>query len=1256
MKKVLKRRFCTVGAAALAAAVACTMCMHSTVVDAADVGREYASQFRTEASSAEDALKRGNDLNQKIVEEGIVLLKNKDKALPVKTGSKVTVLGKSSVNPYYVGGGSASGADGSGLGGVKYYDLYDSLTNAGFEYNPALKAFYDDETKSGKGDDGGSGTGQVAKITGETPMASYTDTEKNSFAQYNDAAIVVLSRWGGEGADLYTNYKTAVAGRTNLNNNGDAKTGDHYLELDDNEEALIELAKSNFQKVIVVLNMATSFELSELQADAGIDSILWLGYPGGSGINALGKVLNGEVNPSGKTVDTYSVDFKKDPTFANFANNYISQFRNSSGGNTGINYVEYDEGIYVGYRYYETRSFVEKEADAASTWYEDNVVYPFGYGLSYTSFEWNVKFLTSSLDENGVVKADVTVTNTGGVAGKDVIQLYYSAPYSDGEIEKSHVALGAFEKTGLIQPGASETVRISMNVRDMASYDFNDANANGIKGYELDDGEYTFYVGSDAHCWADSDVAKHTLTLSDEVYYETDAKTGTKVENRFDYMSNYFNDEESGDFANHSKVMSRADFEGTFPQPPTDVEAQLTATEIAMADLGHGTPDAAYDQGKPWYTDKMPTQAAVRETRIKASQLVGLDYNDKRWEMFMNQLTVEDLANIVSSGFFITYEMLDLDVPISITPDGPTGFVQGSGNNWVGNTCLYASPVLVASTWNKELALQMGEAVGEEGVWGGEGKSAKSTGVRGGYNGWYAPGNNIHRSPFSGRNFEYYSEDPVLAGKMCANVVKGAQSKGVFVMLKHFALNDQEQNRTDLSTWADEQTMREIYFKAFEISVKEGGATGMMSAFNRMGNAWSGTSYELLTQVLREEWGFNGLVITDWANSYMSADKMIRAGNDLWLGGSGFAIKCPISKTGNATHITAMRRAAHSVLYTVVNSNAMNRLGSSYPVEIYGTANAYSKDLGQVAKGGAVNFNAKSNIYTSYKYVLTDAPKGITINETTGVISGTVANDALEGDYKMHVSLRDDKGFIGQGITLNLKVADGELSYTGATSSTVAVGMFSRIDVSAKSMGASVTYEVKDGTLPQGMALSADGYIVGIPEAKGSSTFTITAKAGAKTLDTEITVTVGDPTTLVYSGKALDKATVGADYSAELGTATGADNIVYTATGLPDGMTLSADGKLEGAPTTAGSYTIKVSAWAEGCVRASVAEFTVVVESSSTTPVPPPSGDGDKDEGDKDDDSDYTTVIVVCSVVGGLVLIGGGVAAFLIIRKKKKNK
>ena len=1214
----------------------------------AAAAEDYVSAYRTEASSAADALKRANDLNQKIVEEGIVLMKNNGAALPLAAGNKITVLGKNASDPIYGGGGSASGADGSGQGGVRYYNLYDSLENAGFEVNPVTRAFYDDDRASGSGRDGGSGTGQVATITGETPQSSYTQDVKDSYKDYNDAAVIFISRAGGEGADLRTNYTRAGNGRTDINDTGDPADGDHYLEFDDNEEALIEAAKANFDKVVIVLNIGTSFELGDVAADDGVDAILWLGFPGGSGINALGKVLNGEVNPSGRTADIYGADFKAEPTFANFATNYTSSYTNEAGGRTGVNFVEYDEGIYIGYRYYETRGFVE-----GGSWYDENVVYPFGYGLSYTTFDWDVKFRTDTLTEDGDIVVDVTVTNTGKVAGKDVVELYYSAPYTDYEIEKSHVVLGGYEKTDLIQPGMSDTVTVTMSVRSMASYDYNDANTNGITGYELDDGTYTIYVGGNSHVWADKNAASKEYELEDEIYYETDEVSGEKVENQFDYMSDYFNENADSTYAGHSKLMSRTDFDGTFPTPPTADEVKISADE--QAGYTYSAADKEYDEGKPWYTDEMPQYADETEGRISATRMVGVPFDDPRWDTFMNQLSLEDMRDLIVSGYFWTIEIPEIDLPQSITPDGPTGFVQGSGSNWVGNTCFYASPIVMASTWNKELAREMGEAVGEEGIWGGE------QGVLGGYNGWYAPGNNIHRSPFSGRNFEYYSEDPLLAGTICAEVVAGAQSKGVFVMIKHFALNDQETNRGDLATWADEQTIREIYLKAFEYSVKAG-ATGMMSAFNRMGNLWAGMSYELLTQVLRNEWGFDGLVITDWVNGFMRADLMVRAGNDLWLARGNANTLSIDPSVCTPTHVAAIRRAAKSIIYTVVNSNAMNRLGARYSEEFY-TGRTYAEELGAKNRGDALTFDAASDVWGGYEYVLSGAPEGITINKDTGAIGGTIAENAVAGDYNMVVSLRDENGFIGQSVKLHLTV-NGGLTYTGAENASVVSGMFSSVDVTSKLGDKTVTYSV-DGTLPAGMVLTADGRIVGVPSATGSSKVKITATAtGAEALVKEVTINVVAPGTIAYTAPSAAKGTVGTAFTLDAAKATGADGIIYSASGLPAGLTMNEDGTITGTPEESGEFTVKLAAWAEGCTTGT-AEFTLTIaEDETDTPVTPPGGgdeDGDDkpvtppEGGDKEESGGGCSCGIEEGFIATMAIALAGIAVCIIAVKKKNN-
>ena len=1251
MKKKTTRFFAAVASLLVMGALGFTT-YSAPITTTEAAASNFVSKYRSEASDAIDALKRADALNQKLAEEGSVLIKNDNNTLPLKTGLKISVFGKNSVNPFYTGGGSASGADGGGLQGVKSYTFLDGLENAGFTLNPNLVSFYNNNGQSGNGRDGGSGTGQVATITGETPVSSYNNTLKATFAEYNDAAIVFLARAGGEGGDLRTNYTGNSTGRSNRATSGHPEQGDHYLELDDNEEAMIEMVKENFDKVIIILNMGTSFEMGDLKADDGIDAVLWVGYPGGSGFNSVGKLLNGEATPSGKLADTWAADFKADPTFANFASNYTY----TTTGAGSIQSVSYEEGIYVGYRYYETRGYTENDNGA---WYDANVVYPFGYGMSYTTFSKTAKFVTDALDPGGEVKAEVTVTNTGKYAGKEVVQMYASAPYTEGEVEKSHVVLGGFEKTKLLKPGESQTVTVSMKVRDMASYDYNDANANGTTGYELDAGEYTVYIGDNAHAWFGTNAyGKKTYTLGAGFRYATDAKSGTEIKNRFDIESNYFDPNATGPWAAHGTQMSRADFVGTFPQPPTQAERTITSEENQMATFT--TTAAAInerDAGKPWYTDKMPTVENGKRN-ISATRLVGLDFNDRRWDSFMDQLTYNEMAGLVMHGFFQTDAIADLDVPMSITPDGPTGFVGGSSRKWVSGTCTYAAPIVVASTWNKELALEMGECVGDESIWGGDSNSTSSSAYAypGGYNGWYAPGNNTHRSPFSGRNFEYYSEDPTLAGQICAQVVKGAQSKGVFVMMKHFALNDQETNRGNLATWATEQTMREIYLRSFEIAVKEGGATGMMSAFNRIGYEWAGFSYPLLTEILREEWGFNGVVITDWVNGFMNADYMVRAGNDLWLA-NGNVTSLNNSKT-TATGVTAVRRAAKSVLYAAINSNAMNRLGNRYFKEHYQGNNFYVA-LGTKAKGDAVSYDAKSTNYTSYEYVLTGAPKGLTINATTGAISGTIAEDAVAGDYEMTVSLKDAGGYIGQAIRLRMTVGGG-ITFTGNNEAKLTLGQFNRANVASELKGKNVSYQIK-GTLPEGMALTADGAIIGVPTTAGTSTFTVVAMAsGAENLETAVTLTVAEPINVAYRGSTLTAGKAGEAYSANVATATGAEGITYASSDMPAGLTIAANGAISGTPTAEGTYTFHVTASATDAEPVT-AEFTVTIAKADEPagPTSAPTSTTNSTENESTSSSKKKSGGMGC---GGVVGIGGigaivaSVCAAAFVTAKKKSR
>lgn len=862
-------------------------------------------------NSKAETLAAGNALNEKINEEGIVLLKN-DNSLPLSPLSKVSVFGKNSVNLVY--GGSGSG----GMASDSAKTIYQSLADAGFIINTDLQNFYKNNSASGSGRSENPKMGDKPEglATGETPQSSYTAGVKSSYSNFNDAAIVVISRIGGEGWDLPRTMK-GISG---------ANASDHYLQLDNNEKALIESVTAEFSNVIVVINSSASMELEFIQNNPKIKGALWIGAPGGTGIMALGKVLKGDVNPSGRLVDTYARDFSKAPSWQNFSNNFSAtgnMYTVDSVTQENSWFVDYEEGIYIGYRYYETRAFTE-----GGNWHQENVVYPFGYGLSYTNFSYELEKVT--LPENTVLKSDDTigvnikVTNTGDKPGKEVVQMYYSAPYLDEEIEKAHVVLGDFGKTKILKQNESEVITLNIKASDMASYDFNDANDNGFEGYELDGGNYNMLIGKDAHdAWSGDNNIQITYSVPEGGFrFDKDSASGNSIENQFEDVSNHI-----------KNYMSRSDFEGTFPSKPTDEDREVKKSLITSlseeAYIGKGT---KVDKDKPWYTSQMPSQQnktlSLKDTKVQLYQLIEEDgtvkYDNELWDKLLDQLTAEQMAYLIGTGNFNTALIENIGKPKTIDPDGPAGFTNfmavGAAAP-VYDTCFYASECVIGATYNKELAFEMGKAVGNESLVGNERGDGRT------YSGWYAPAVNIHRTPFSGRNFEYYSEDGYLSGILGANVVQGAKTKGVYTYVKHFALNDQETDRGGLITWASEQSMRELYFRPFEIIVKEGKTTAMMSSFNRIGTVWAGGSYELLTNVLRKEWGFKGMVISDY-NTYahMPANQMIRAGGDLNL----FQDKKP-SLSGsvvNASHVTAMRNATKNILYTVAGSNAMNGMGS----------------------------------------------------------------------------------------------------------------------------------------------------------------------------------------------------------------------------------------------------------------------------------------------------------------------------------------
>lgn len=845
---------------------------------------------KKETQAAADALV------EVIESEGIVLLKNNG-ALPLAASARVTLFGRTAADPVYGGSGSGSVTLDSVV------DLYAGLANAGYTINDTVygvlsefASYTEEMTALGTSRVYTNPRGVIAMdkpenstyYIGEMPVENY-DGAVSSFASYGDAAIVVIGRPGGEGGDLTQD----MAGWDD-----NYVSGQHQLELNQDEKDMLALVEQYFDKVIVLINASTPMELDILEDDPGVDAILWIGSPGQTGFNAVGRVLSGEVNPSGRTADIYPADFTKDPTFVNFGDYSYSNLNGT--------FVQYEEGIYIGYRYYETAA-VEGFID-----YDEAVVYPFGYGLSYTTFDWEITGRQLG-EADGNISVEVKVTNTGSAAGKEVVQLYYSAPYTPGGIEKSSVVLGDFAKTGLLQPGESETVTLTLAVENMAAYDYKDARA-----YVLEAGDYTITVQTDSHngkegCEPITYVVDSTIVYSGGDHRASDQ---TEVTNQFDDVSAMFTDTPTEGYALN---MSRADFAGTFPTAPT--AADLVANEDIIA--GYQTYSAAENENAD---AEMPTTGA--ENGLSLIDLRGLSYDDPSWDLMLDQLSVKDMTKLVLNGMYATTALTSVGKPATADFDGPAGI----SSYMTSLSCTaYPSAVVIASTFNVELVYEMGVMVGNE---------ALANGVTG----WYAPAMNLHRSQFGGRNFEYYSEDPLLSGEIGAACVSGASSKGVFSTIKHFAVNEQETNRINngVSSWVNEQALRELYLKPFEYTVKNAaqtvkcitdetgamsevtmaGCTAVMSSYNRVGAVWAGGSVPLMTTVLREEWGFEGLAITDFdLYEYMNPDQAIAAGSDLIL--STEAMK-NLEDTSSATAVDNLRKSCHNILYTVVHSNAMN--------------------------------------------------------------------------------------------------------------------------------------------------------------------------------------------------------------------------------------------------------------------------------------------------------------------------------------------
>lgn len=839
---------------------------------------------------SEATVKKANDLAKNIQREGVTLLENNDQNLPL-ANKKVNVFGWGSTNPIYGGTGSGSMSD-----QYPTVSLLDGMKEAGLETNKDLSALY---TKY-RADRPDVGMMKQDWTLPELPASQYPADAMDKAKSFSDEAIIVISRSGGEGADLPTNMKAKGINYTdNSKDYADFKDGEHFLQLSKTEQDMVDLVTKNFNKVTLVYNGANAFDLNFVSNYPQIKSVLWCPPAGQTGFTALGEILAGKVNPSGKTSDTFVRDLKNTPTWNNFgdfkydnAEDVATHFTNMFGEEEAVSpsFINYTDNIYVGYKFYETA------ADEGLINYNDVVRYPFGYGLSYTKFDQKMGDVNYS---NGKISTTVTVTNTGDIAGKDAVEIYYNPPYTNGGIEKATKNLVAFEKTKELKPGESQDIKIEFNDDAMASYD--DQNA---KAYVLEQGDYQINLQSDSH----NVISSATVNVPQTITYNSESKThnGDKV-----VATNQF-DDARGDIT----YLSRKDHFANYAEATAKPASMSMTKEAKSQFLNNSNYDPKkYDKSD----DQMPTTGAKNGVRL--ADLTGKDYDDPQWDKLLDELTFEEMDDIIANGGYGNAAIPSIG-KIKLTDlDGPASL----NNNFtkVGSIGFPAATTF-ACTWNRDLAKQFGDMIGQ---------MAHEMHVTG----WYAPAMNTHRSAFAGRNFEYYSEDALLSGVMASSAIAGARDHGVYSFMKHFALNDQETNRMNmLTTWASEQSIREIYLKPFEMSVKQGGAQAVMSSFNYIGSIYAGANPGLLKSVLRDEWGFHGMVLTDYFGGFgfQNADQIIRGGGDMMLA----TTKVTNHVTDkSATSVKAMRTATKNILYTAANSWMYQDGEPKEPAPVYKT-------------------------------------------------------------------------------------------------------------------------------------------------------------------------------------------------------------------------------------------------------------------------------------------------------------------------------
>lgn len=1199
-----KRKAKAVGSVVLTACLTASMGTSAF----ADTGAS-ANKYFNDYNSEEEALDAARALNKELSEEGNVLLKN-DGTLPLNGTERISVFGVSSDS---LVGGSANSSVMAGGEKESSYGIAEALQSAGFNVNPTLMNFYKADSSE----------------YGEENL-NFTGEAKASMEMYDDAAVVVLSREGGEGADVSTATDELVKAdddhkslkRCNAQDYDEKYDGDeeyfdeegyhyhkHNLMLTDSEQKLMKYVKKHFNKVIVVLNTSNAMEMGKLQNDDSINAILWMGRPGESGVDAVGEILNGTVNPSGRLVDEWMTDFTTDPTWYNFAyndqngssNKYVKangesaialdeNSDNSSMGNDKNFYfgVDYEEGIYMGYKYYETYYHdiytgaqpipagyedMSKE-EAANKWWADNVTYAFGYGLSYTNFSYNIEggLYTEEALENPLgtdvdasafssdvdspqqydkLYVPVTVTNTGDTAGKEVVQVYVSAPYTSGGIEKASQVLVGYAKTDLLQPGESQTVTVSFNVQDMASYDYNDANGDGVQGdYELDAGTYTVRVMKNSHYDLGTDVndtadaySEVSFNLTETAHQHLDDYSQNEVSNHFsadngvydDSNENhtmYYNSVRTGEVMEDEQytetILSRTDMAATFPQTPvynttTDEEGNVTGAEGDLVmkqgaidnwtyydafNLNNGYTDQETDK---WYIDddtlaqKMEGWTQEQDNGLTFSDMAGVSLDDtETWNKFMNELSWDELCSVIEDGGYSTTAVDSVGKTKAVDADGPNNF---------NSTYVWCDEVTISSTWNVKLAEKEGRIMGCLGMFSGA-------------TGWYGPGMNIHRSPFSGRNNEYYSQDGIQGGYMVAAVVKGAESKGLVCYVKHLAFNEQETCRDGkvLFAWIDEQTMRENLAKGFQMALQEGGSSAAMTGYARIGGIPNTSNYDLITEMLHDEWGWDGYLVTDGYIGWREAtelDIMVRAGSEMQLYTAPFveelsgewdaeANSVRITPTEGDSYISNLqyyyvREAAKTILYQTANSTN-NQNGF---INLTLADGEFTAEQFITADGISVAIDAETLGDSTAVYSIVDGtlPQGMELDAATGAVTGKAEE---YGTFTFTVEAVIDT-YVRKNATYTMTVNPAfyiDEDWDALDDAQVGVAFESRIesDIFTTEDGRydEVVYSVESGTLPAGMELSADGAITGTPEAAGIYDVVVKANTSKTTTSTNM--------------------------------------------------------------------------------------------------------------------------------------------------------